>query len=110
MTLSFHVSDQDITYLFGKVKKRLKQDSESACQILQDLVSIAQAFKPEEMIQASNFQTKYLEINRDLLCQDFSRYDAQIKRAIEEIICSESHVIETRTNPPTAVKMLISIF
>lgn len=108
MTLSFLVSNQDIAELFEKIKAQLKNDEQDACSILQKLKEIAKAFSPEEISQANNFQTKYLEIKGQLICSEFGRYNAEIMRAIEEIICPESHTNETRKNPSQGAKMIIS--
>lgn len=110
MTLSYLTSNQDIESLFEKMKARLQKDEQDACYILQDLRTIAKAFSPEEISQASNFQTKYLEFKNYLICSEFNRLNAEIIKAIEEIICPESHTNETRKNPPQGAKMIISNF
>lgn len=110
MALSYSVNNQDIVDLFKKIDDKLKKNPEQACFILQDLREIARAFAPDEISQASNFQTKYLERKRSLLCDQFSRYNAEIMRAIEQIICPESYKPEQRNRSTTSAKLLISNF
>ncbi len=110
MTVSYLVSKQDLDHLFEILKKRINKNPDDLVSILEDLQEISLAFTPAEIVQAANFLNMYLEISQLLCsCSSFSRFNAKIMKAIEEIMYPESHGIEIREKTAQSVKYLISI-